>query len=146
MKVIVDVSENKILLLKYTALVVCVNILLAVAYECFFATGEGTYNNEHLSFLAIITTISIVPFLEETLMRGILQNTLESKLKLKRWKVYFWVAVVFSVLHQEINFFPYFITSVLLSKVYDESGKKLIIPVISHSVYNAVVILILIFS
>nr|WP_250645706.1 CPBP family glutamic-type intramembrane protease [Enterococcus faecium] len=42
----------------------------------------------------------------------------------------------------QFYFVPFFITSILLSYVYDRSEKKLVVPFLIHSLYNIFVIVI----
>ncbi|WP_230861097.1 CPBP family glutamic-type intramembrane protease [Enterococcus faecium] len=75
-------------------------------------------------------------------MRGIFQNWLEKNITIPLWGIYGIVAIVFSALHMQFYFVPFFITSILLSYVYDRSEKKLVVPFLIHSLYNIFVIVI----
>ncbi|HAP9015555.1 TPA: CPBP family intramembrane metalloprotease, partial [Enterococcus faecium] len=49
---------------------------------------------------------------------------------------------LFSLSHLNLYFIPYFMTSLILSFVYDNSDKRLIVPVTIHCFYNLIVILL----
>lgn len=75
-------------------------------------------------------------------MRGIIQNQLELKTNLSTRSIYIIVAILFSLSHLNLYFIPYFMTSLILSFVYDNSDKRLIVPVTIHCFYNLIVILL----
>ena len=142
MKIIKDIKINWKLIAWYTIILVAINLVLSFIPSLFISIGnEATI--EKISLLNFLQIVFFAPFFEETLMRGILQNFLEKKTFLTRKTNYILIALVFSMLHLDINFLPYFSTSLILSYVYDKTNKTLIIPIMIHSLYNLFVTLIL---
>lgn len=142
MKIIKDIKINWKLIAWYTIILVAINLVLSFIPSLFISIGnEATI--EKISLLNFLQIVFFAPFFEETLMRGILQNFLEKKTFLTRKTNYILIALVFSMLHFDINFLPYFATSLILSYVYDKTNKTLIIPIMIHSLYNLFVTLIL---
>ncbi|MFV7902734.1 MULTISPECIES: CPBP family intramembrane glutamic endopeptidase [Enterococcus] len=97
---------------------------------------------ELVTFISFFISGIFAPFFEETLMRGIIQNQLELKTNLSTRSIYIIVAILFSLFHLNLYFIPYFMTSLILSFVYDNSDKRLIVPVTIHCFYNLIVILL----
>ncbi|MDK0873659.1 CPBP family intramembrane glutamic endopeptidase [Clostridium perfringens] len=142
MKIIKDIKINWKLIAWYTIILVAINLVLSFIPSLFISIGnEATI--EKISLLNFLQIVFFAPFFEETLMRGILQNFLEKKTFLTRKTNYILIALVFSMLHFDINFLPYFATSLILSYVYDKTNKTLIIPIMIHSLYNLFVTLII---
>ena len=142
MKIIKDIKINWKLIAWYTIILVAINLVLSFIPSLFISIGnEATI--EKISLLNFLQIVFFAPFFEETLMRGILQNFLEKKTFLTRKTNYILIALVFSMLHLDINFLPYFSTSLILSYVYDKTNKTLIIPIMIHSLYNLFVTLII---
>ena len=142
MKIIKDIKINWKLIAWYTIILVAINLVLSFIPSLFISIGnEATI--EKISLLNFLQIVFFAPFFEETLMRGILQNFLEIKTFLTRKTNYILIALVFSMLHFDINFLPYFATSLILSYVYDKTNKTLIIPIMIHSLYNLFVTLII---
>lgn len=142
MKIIKDVKTNWNLIAWYTIMLVAINLVLSFIPSLFLSIGNESAI-EKISLLNFLQIVFFAPFFEETLMRGILQNFLEKKTSLTRKKIYILIALVFSLLHLDINFLPYFATSLILSYVYDQTRKTLIIPILIHCLYNLFVTLTL---
>lgn len=142
MKIIKDIKINWKLIAWYTIILVAINLVLSLIPSLFFSIGNESAI-EKISLLNFFQIVFFAPFFEETLMRGILQNFLEKKTFLTRKTNYILIALVFSMLHLDINFLPYFSTSLILSYVYDKTNKTLIIPIMIHSLYNLFVTLII---
>lgn len=141
MKIIKDIKTNWKLIAWYTIILVAINLVLSFIPSLFLSIGNESAI-EKISLLNFFQIVFFAPFFEETLMRGILQNFLEKKTFLTRKTIYILIALVFSTLHFDINFLPYFATSLILSYVYDKTNKTLIIPIMIHSLYNLFVTLI----
>lgn len=142
MKVIKDIKTNWKLIAWYTIILVAINLVLSFIPSLFLSIGNESAI-EKISLLNFLQIVFFAPFFEETLMRGILQNFLEKKTFLTRKTIYILIALVFSMLHFDINFIPYFTTSLILSYVYDKTNKTLIIPIMIHGLYNLFVTLII---
>lgn len=142
MKIIKDIKTNWKLIAWYTIILVAINLVLSFIPSLFLSIGNESAI-EKISLLNFFQIVFFAPFFEETLMRGILQNFLEKKTFLTRKTIYILIALVFSTLHFDINFLPYFATSLILSYVYDKTNKTLIIPIMIHSLYNLFVTLII---
>ncbi|MDZ5560752.1 CPBP family intramembrane glutamic endopeptidase [Enterococcus cecorum] len=142
MKIIKDIKINWKLIAWYTIILVAINLVLSFIPSLFLSIGNESAI-EKISLLNFFQIVFFAPFFEETLMRGILQNFLEKKTFLTRKTIYILIALVFSTLHFDINFLPYFATSLILSYVYDKTNKTLIIPIMIHSLYNLFVTLII---
>lgn len=142
MKIIKDIKTNWKLIAWYTIILVAINLVLSFIPSLFLSIGNESAI-EKISLLNFFQIVFFAPFFEETLMRGILQNFLEKKTFLTRKTIYILIALVFSTLHFDINFLPYFSTSLILSYVYDKTNKTLIIPIMIHSLYNLFVTLII---
>ncbi|HFL6780861.1 TPA: lysostaphin resistance A-like protein [Enterococcus faecium] len=107
-----------------------------------FVKQEQDNVTEIVSFTSILISGIFAPFFEETLMRGIIQNQLKVKTNLSTRNIYIIVAILFSLFHLNLYFVPYLMTSLILSFVYDNSDKRLIVPVTIHCFYNLIVILL----
>lgn len=142
MKIIKDIKTNWKLIAWYTIILVAINLVLSFIPSLFLSIGNESAI-EKMNLLNFLQIVFFAPFFEETLMRGILQNFLEKKTFLTRKTNYILIALVFSMLHFDINFLPYFATSLILSYVYDKTNKTLIIPIMIHSLYNLFVTLII---
>lgn len=142
MKIIKDIKTNWKLIAWYMIILVAINLVLSFIPSLFLSIGNESAI-EKISLLNFFQIVFFAPFFEETLMRGILQNFLEKKTFLTRKTIYILIALVFSTLHFDINFLPYFATSLILSYVYDKTNKTLIIPIMIHSLYNLFVTLII---
>ena len=142
MKIIKDIKINWKLIAWYTIILVAINLVLSFIPSLFLSIGNESAI-EKISLLNFLQIVFFAPFFEETLMRGILQNLLEKKTFLTRKTIYILIALVFSMLHFDINFLPYFATSLILSYVYDKTNKTLIIPIMIHGLYNLFVTLII---
>jgi membrane protease YdiL (CAAX protease family) len=108
----------------------------------FFVNQRKDNVTELVTFISFFISGIFAPFFEETLMRGIIQNQLELKTNLSTRSIYIIVAILFSLSHLNLYFIPYFMTSLILSFVYDNSDKRLIVPVTIHCFYNLIVILL----
>lgn len=142
MKIIKDIKTNWKLIAWYTIILVAINLVLSFIPSLFLSIGNESAI-EKINLLNFLQIVFFAPFFEETLMRGILQNFLEKKTFLTRKTIYILIALVFSMLHFDINFLPYFATSLILSYVYDKTNKTLIIPIMIHGLYNLFVTLII---
>lgn len=142
MKIIKDIKTNWKLIAWYTIILVAINLVLSFIPSLFLSIGNESAI-EKISLLNFLQIVFFAPFFEETLMRGILQNFLEKKTFLTRKTIYILIALVFSMLHFDINFLPYFATSLILSYVYDKTNETLIIPIVIHGLYNLFVTLII---
>lgn len=142
MKIIKDIKTNWKLITWYTIILVAINLVLSFIPSLFLSIGNESAI-EKISLLNFLQIVFFAPFFEETLMRGILQNFLEKKTFLTRKTIYILIALVFSMLHFDINFLPYFATSLILSYVYDKTNETLIIPIVIHGLYNLFVTLII---
>ena len=142
MKIIKDIKTNWKLIAWYTIILVAINLVLSFIPSLFLSIGNESAI-EKINLLNFLQIVFFAPFFEETLMRGILQNFLEKKTFLTRKTIYILIALVFSMLHFDINFLPYFETSLILSYVYDKTNKTLIIPIMIHGLYNLFVTLII---
>ena len=142
MKIIKHIKINWKLIAWYTIILVAINLVLSFIPSLFLSIGNESAI-EKISLLDFLQIVFFAPFFEETLMRGILQNLLEKKTFLTRKTIYILIALVFSMLHFDINFLPYFATSLILSYVYDKTNKTLIIPIMIHGLYNLFVTLII---
>ncbi|NTP62007.1 CPBP family intramembrane metalloprotease [Enterococcus faecium] len=142
MKVLNDIKANFGVITWYTIMLILCNITLSWIPSFFI--NQVNYNQGETSFSSSVLLISgiFAPFFEETFMRGIFQNWLEKNITIPLWGIYGIVAIVFSALHMQFYFVPFFITSILLSYVYDRSEKKLVVPFFIHSLYNIFVIVI----
>ena len=139
MKVILDVKNNKKIIFFFSISIIIINTILY--YITSFFVKFPIENEEHISFKMFFLSGIFAPFFEETLMRGILQKYLENT-KLERNIIYIIVAIIFSICHFKINFLPYFITSLFLSKAFDDSSHVLIVPILIHCNYNLFTMLI----
>ena len=142
MKIIKDIKTNWKLIAWYTIILVAINLVLSFIPSLFLSIGNESAI-EKINLLNFLQIVFFAPFFEETLMRGILQNFLEKKTFLTRKTIYILIALVFSMPHFDINFLPYFATSLILSYVYDKTNKTLIIPIMIHGLYNLFVTLII---
>ena len=142
MKIIKDIKTNWKLIAWYTIILVAINLVLSFIPSLFLSIGNESAI-EKINLLNFLQIVFFAPFFEETLMRGILQNFLEKKTFLTRKTIYILIALVFSMPHFDINFLPYFETSLILSYVYDKTNKTLIIPIMIHGLYNLFVTLII---
>lgn len=85
---------------------------------------------------SIIISITLVPILEELFFRGYLLNKLGNSLGII--KALLISSLLFSFLHFDIVlFFAYFISGIFYSLVYLKT-KKLIVPIVLHSLTNLV--------
>lgn len=140
MKVIKDVRRNIKTITWYTIMVIVLNIILSWVPSFFVHSGSVTKTDLSTGIIALLLSGIFAPFFEETLMRGILQRWLETNTTFSLKLTYILVAVVFSILHFELYFLPFFCTSILLSRAYDHSKHNLIVPFLIHSFYNIFVI------
>ncbi|HHQ2345374.1 TPA: CPBP family intramembrane glutamic endopeptidase, partial [Enterococcus faecium] len=125
----------------YTLILLGVNLVLSMIALIFVKQGQDNVT-EIVSFTSILISGIFAPFFEETLMRGIIQNQLKVKTNLSTRNIYIIVAILFSLFHLNLYFVPYLMTSLILSFVYDNSDKRLIVPVTIHCFYNLIVILL----
>ncbi|HDI3019227.1 CPBP family intramembrane metalloprotease [Clostridium botulinum] len=119
--------------------IILINITLTLIYGS-FVSSRKIKDPEAITFFSFLLGGIFVPFFEETLMRGIFQKFLMKKTKLTIPIIYLIVASVFSALHMESFFIPYFITSLLLSYVFTKSDYNLLAPIICHMNYNLFVL------
>lgn len=142
MRIFKDVKENWILIAWLSLLLVIVNIALALIPSLFFKGNEiEIFEPAFFSWSFFFLNGIFVPFIEETLMRGIIQKQLIEKTILNRRTVYIIIAILFSFFHFEVYFLPFFITSYLLSYAYEKSKQSLIVPIAIHSMYNMFVVI-----
>lgn len=139
MKVITDVKNNKRIIAWYVVVLIVINSIL-MFIPSIFSKGEDISESFKITLAIIFWSGIFAPFFEETLMRGIIQKKLENTTSLNIKWIYFIVAILFSLLHFDMYVFPYFFTSLILSYVYDKTGKTLIVPIMIHCFYNLFVI------
>ncbi|WP_430733277.1 CPBP family intramembrane glutamic endopeptidase [Candidatus Enterococcus courvalinii] len=144
MKVLDDVKSNFKMITWYTIMLILMNIALSWV-PSFFGSQDVQVNNS-VSISVLLLSGVFAPFFEETIMRGLLQRWLEINTQISLWSVYGIVASIFSLLHFQYYFVPFFFTSVVLSYVYDQSQHKLVVPFLIHCFYNIVVIVISAFN
>lgn len=140
MQILEDIKIYWKRIIGYTLVLLVVNLFLSMIALIFINQGQD--NGTVVTFTSILISGIFAPFFEETLMRGIIQNQLEVKTNLSTRNIYMIVAILFSLFHLNLYFIPYFITSLILSFVYDNSDKRLIVPVTIHCFYNLIVILL----
>ncbi|EPY6472527.1 CPBP family intramembrane glutamic endopeptidase [Clostridium sporogenes] len=139
----IGVYKKEILLI--STYIILINLTLTLIYG-FFIPSREKENTQVITFFSFLLSGVFVPFFEETLMRGIFQKLLIKKTKLPLPIIYFIVASVFSALHMNIFFIPYFITSLLLSYVFTKTNDNLLIPIICHINYNLFVLFLCFFK
>lgn len=144
MEVLNDVKRNFIIIAWYTIMLILMNIFLSWIPSFFIS--QDIQENSSFSISILVMSGIFAPFFEETIMRGLLQKWLEKSKKIPLWGVYGIVASIFSILHFQLYFVPFFLTSVLLSYVYDQAEHKLVVPFLIHCLYNIFVIVISTFN
>lgn len=133
-------------ILLYTAGIVLSNVVLTALYSIITMPNNNLGDNqaiEKVTFSMVFMVGFFAPFFEETLMRGLIQGFLQEKTKIPRVLIYLIVAIIFSILHLEFFFVPYFITSLFLSHSYNTSNNDLVVPLCCHINYNLFVLLLL---
>ncbi|EMW5885886.1 CPBP family intramembrane glutamic endopeptidase [Enterococcus casseliflavus] len=141
MQILEDIKIYWKRIIGYTLILLGVNLVLSMIALIFVKQGQDNVT-EIVSFTSILISGIFAPFFEETLMRGIIQNQLKVKTNLSTRNIYIIVAILFSLFHLNLYFVPYLMTSLILSFVYDNSDKRLIVPVTIHCFYNLIVILL----
>ena len=141
MQILEDIKIYWKRIIGYTLILLGVNLVLSMIALIFVKQGQDNVT-EIVSFTSILISGIFAPFFEETLMRGIIQNQLKVKTNLSTRNIYKIVAILFSLFHLNLYFGPYLMTSLILSFVYDNSDKRLIVPVTIHCFYNLIVILL----
>lgn len=141
MQILEDIKIYWKRIIGYTLILLGVNLVLSMI-ALIFVKQEQDNVTEIVSFTSILISGIFAPFFEETLMRGIIQNQLKVKTNLSTRNIYIIVAILFSLFHLNLYFVPYLMTSLILSFVYDNSDKRLIVPVTIHCLYNLIVILL----
>ncbi|HDE0752858.1 CPBP family intramembrane metalloprotease [Enterococcus faecium] len=141
MQILEDIKIYWKRIIGYTLILLGVNLVLSMIALLFVKQGQDNVT-EIVSFTSILISGIFAPFFEETLMRGIIQNQLKVKTNLSTRNIYIIVAILFSLFHLNLYFVPYLMTSLILSFVYDNSDKRLIVPVTIHCFYNLIVILL----
>lgn len=141
MQILEDIKIYWKRIIGYTLILLGVNLVLSMIALIFVKQGQENVT-EIVSFTSILISGIFAPFFEETLMRGIIQNQLKVKTNLSTRNIYIIVAILFSLFHLNLYFVPYLMTSLILSFVYDNSDKRLIVPVTIHCFYNLIVILL----
>lgn len=141
MQILEDIKIYWKRIIGYTLILLGVNLVLSMIALIFVKQGQDNVT-EIVSFTSILISGIFAPFFEETLMRGIIQNQLKVKTNLSTRNIYIIVAILFSFFHLNLYFVPYLMTSLILSFVYDNSDKRLIVPVTIHCFYNLIVILL----
>ncbi|HBL1652542.1 CPBP family intramembrane glutamic endopeptidase [Enterococcus sp. HMSC076E04] len=141
MQILEDIKIYWKRIIGYTLILLGVNLVLSMI-ALIFVKQEQDNVTEIVSFTSILISGIFAPFFEETLMRGIIQNQLKVKTNLSTRNIYIIVAILFSLFHLNLYFVPYLMTSLILSFVYDNSDKRLIVPVTIHCFYNLIVILL----
>ncbi|HAQ4033148.1 CPBP family intramembrane glutamic endopeptidase (plasmid) [Enterococcus faecium] len=141
MQILEDIKIYWKRIIGYTLILLGVNLVLSMIALIFVKQGQANVT-EIVSFTSILISGIFAPFFEETLMRGIIQNQLKVKTNLSTRNIYIIVAILFSLFHLNLYFVPYLMTSLILSFVYDNSDKRLIVPVTIHCFYNLIVILL----
>lgn len=141
MQILEDIKIYWKRIIGYTLILLGVNLVLSMI-ALIFVKQEQANVTEIVSFTSILISGIFAPFFEETLMRGIIQNQLKVKTNLSTRNIYIIVAILFSLFHLNLYFVPYLMTSLILSFVYDNSDKRLIVPVTIHCFYNLIVILL----
>ena len=102
---------------------------------------SGNYSNIGI---IILTACIIAPITEELIFRGMIYPLLKKKIGV------FWggslSSIVFSVIHYNVlSFAVLFIFSCCLTYIY-EKYNNLLIPIISHSTFNGIMIILILFS
>lgn len=141
MKIINEVKINKKIIAWYSIFLIIVNLFLSFL-PSFFLSEVLKFNTYSIGIFSFLLSGLFAPFFEETLLRGIFQNFLREKIKVKTKTNYIIVALIFSIFHLRLYFFPYFISSLFLSSAYDRSKRKLIVPILIHCTYNIFVMLL----
>lgn len=141
MQILEDIKIYWKRIIGYTLILLGVNLVLSMIALIFVKQGQENVT-EIVSFTSILISGIFAPFFEETLMRGIIQNQLKVKTNFSTRNIYIIVAILFSLFHLNLYFVPYLMTSLILSFVYDNSEKRLIVPVTIHCFYNLIVILL----
>jgi membrane protease YdiL (CAAX protease family) len=142
MQILEDIKIYWKRIIGYTLVLLVVNLFLSMIALVFVNQRKDNVT-ELVTFISFFISGIFAPFFEETLMRGIIQNQLELKTNLStKRSIYIIVAILFSLSHLNLYFIPYFMTSLILSFVYDNSDKRLIVPVTIHCFYNLIVILL----
>ncbi|MBY7065203.1 CPBP family intramembrane glutamic endopeptidase [Clostridium sporogenes] len=134
-----SLKNHKKDILLISLFIILINVTLTFIYG-FFTPNRKIKDPEVITLFSLLLSGVFVPFFEETLMRGIFQKFLMEKTKFTIPIIYLIVASVFSMLHMEIFFIPYFITSLLLSYVFTKSNYNLLVPIICHMNYNLFVL------
>lgn len=142
MKVIFDIKSYRHLIFRYSIILIFLNIFLSIVQDIFFKDMSNLSVKASVTIAVVFWTGIFAPFFEESLLRGIIQRTLETKTKINIKVIYVIVALIFSVLHLNAYFLPYFLTSLLLSHSYYESNNTLLVPIATHSIYNLFVLLL----
>ena len=141
MQILEDIKIYWKRIIGYTLVLLVVNLFLSMIALVFVNQRKDNVT-ELVTFISFFISGIFAPFFEETLMRGIIQNQLELKTNLSTRSIYIIVSILFSLFHLNLYFIPYFMTSLILSFVYDNSDKRLIVPVTIHCFYNLIVILL----
>lgn len=137
--VIHDVKKYKLYIFYGFIIVLIGNVSLALVQDFLFPAEKTLTKN--WSWSVYLLSAFFVPFFEETIMRGILQRWLNTLYCLGSKMVIIIVASIFSALHGEFYFIPYFFTSVVLSVIYNKTEESLITTILVHSLYNNFVII-----
>lgn len=95
-----------------------------------------------ISLMAIIGTGIVIPLVEETMFRALLEKWLKANLCEHRITACLIVAVIFTLWHWQKFFWPYFITSMFLSIAFERSRDSLLVSFLLHSSYNLTVLLL----
>ena len=142
MKVIFDIKSYRNLIFRYSIIVIFLNIFLSLVQDIFFKDMSNLSEKTSVTIAVVFWTGIFAPFFEETLLRGIIQRTLEEKTNLSIKVIYVLVAILFSFPHLNAYFIPYFLTSLLLSHSYYKSNNTLLVPISIHVIYNFFVLLL----
>lgn len=134
-------------ILFYTAGIILSNLVLTALYSIVSTTSNNNPGTgqvaEKLTIYVVFMVGFFAPFFEETLMRGLIQGSLQKWTKIPVFIIYLIVAAIFAALHLESFFLPYFITSLFLSHSYSTSNYDLVVPLCCHINYNLFVLLLL---
>ncbi|WP_225742778.1 CPBP family intramembrane glutamic endopeptidase [Marinilactibacillus sp. Marseille-P9653] len=117
-------------------------------FYTFFISYMGLNPNELIvetpSFLYLLPlTVIAAPIVEEVFFRGVLMNKWSEKYGV--WKGILFSSIIFMIIHFNSLFFPQLILGFLCAVVYTKT-KKLIYPILTHALYNLIVIIPTLFT
>lgn len=130
-------DKNKFFtVIKGAAFVIAINLSIAYFRSFFPISVENTNvinkNIEH-NFIRLVLPLLLSPVLEELIFRKYIPYMFEDVLG--RNKIIFLSNIIFSFVHLDIFFFPYFINGLIYSWFY-ETTKDIKVPIFIHINYN----------